>query len=265
VGELWRRGPVPGGEAVLALPADDLAGPGQIELTVTLAGAPGVELPLATTAGGGMAVDLIRPDDDGLRLVYAADMRIYERLNGLPRIRWAGTSEVLTRPDDRLERLASGELDPDTVLLSEGQAGGSGRDGEVSVLTDGPDRMVIEVAAEGDGYLVLADALQDDWSASVDGRGQDLLDADHAGVALALPAGEHRVVLRHTPRGQRTGLLLGLVGVAALVAALVVSRRRRRGHPAPPSDTTPAESPPAAEPGPAPDERDGATPALSPR
>jgi hypothetical protein len=265
VGELWRRAPLAPSEVVLALPADDLAGDGEVELAVTLADAPGVALPLATGADGGLAVDVVRPDDDGLRLAYAADMRIYERLNGLPRIRWAGTSEVLTRRDDRLARLASGELDDDTVLLSEGEPGGSGRPGEVSVVTDGSDELVIEVVAEGDGYLVLADALQDDWSATVDGHGQDLLDADHAGVALALPAGEHRVELRHTPRGQRVGLLLGLVAAATLVATVVVSWRRRRGDTPSPPGATPADLEPVEDPDPEPADRDGATPALSPR
>lgn len=238
--------PLPGylGEQHLgiAVPADDLVDPEDpdapdqdMTLTFEMADADGRAARLATTAYGTIAVDLIRPVDDGLRLAYAGDMRIYERMNALPRIRWAGRAEVETDPNERLRILGEGELDDDTVLLSEPGPLGSGGDGEVDVALDAPTAVRIDVDADGDGYLVVADAMQTDWVATVDGEPAALVAADHAGVAVAVPEGAHTVELRYRPRGQRAGLALsgltalGFVGALA-AERLVKARRARRGE-----------------------------------
>ena len=65
--------------------------------------------------------DLRRPDPAGPGrpgLAYAGDLRIYERTNALPRIHWAGRSVVVEDKDERLDRLASGSVPSDTVVLS---------------------------------------------------------------------------------------------------------------------------------------------------
>jgi hypothetical protein len=49
------------------------------------------------------------------------------------------------------------------------------------------------VKAQGAGYLVLADAIQSDWRVSVDGVRANLVPADHAFVAVAVPKGAHTI------------------------------------------------------------------------
>jgi hypothetical protein len=228
-------------DIVLPVAGDDLAGNGRIEVMVTLHNAPTSALDLAIAPSTGeVAADLVRPGDDGMRLAYADELRIYERLDALPRIRWAGTGAVVEDEDRRLALLASGTVPSDTVVLSEGEDGGSGDDGRVEVVNDG-DFIRLDVRAEGDGYVVVADAIQDDWVATVDGEPADVVPADHAGVAVAVPEGDHQVELQYRPRGQRAGVLLSgatATGLAAVGAAsLALQRRRRRPGTGTGSDT----------------------------
>ena len=211
-----------------AVPADDLSGPGDLQVTFSMVDSGGHALVLATGPDGEPAVDPIRPGDDGLRLAYADDLRIYERTRALPRVRWAGRARVVPDRDDRLRVLAGGLVPDDTVVLSEPGPLGSGEPGAVEVLLDAPTAIDLRVEAEGDGYVVVADALQSDWVATVDGERAELVDADHAGVAVAVPAGEHTVELRYEPRGQRLGMVLSTLTAIALVACAATPWLRRR-------------------------------------
>ena len=69
----------------------------------------------------------------------------------------------------------------------------------MAVRTDDGDHVVADVQASGSGYVVVADEIQDGWSARVDGHPAELRDADHALVAVAVPAGHHTVELSATP------------------------------------------------------------------
>jgi hypothetical protein len=231
-GTLPLRGSISRRDFALPVPAADLAGDDPIDVTISFHSPDGQAVQMAGGPGGGISADLIRPGQDGLKLAYAGDLRIYERTNALPRIHWAGRSVVVEDKDERLDRLASGSVPGDTVVLSEGTAGGSGEDGRIEVLNDG-DFLRMSVDAEGDGYVVVADGMQTDWVATVDGQPAELLDADHAGVAVAVPAGQHVVEIRYEPRGQRAGLAISVLTAAALLAvaavSLVLQWRRRRG------------------------------------
>jgi Bacterial membrane protein YfhO len=222
------RGTLRAGEFVVAIPGDELVGDGGIELAVSLEGAADASLQLASTPDGGLAVDAVRPTDDGLRLAFAGELRVYERTMALPRIRWASRAEVIENEHDRLRRVDSHDTPDDTVVLSEGPSGGSGLPGDVEVVVDDPDQIKVNVDARGDGYLVIADALQDDWVARLDGEGTELVDADYAGVAVAVPAGRHEIVLRAAPRGQTAGVAIGGLTALGLAIVGIMSLRHQR-------------------------------------
>lgn len=218
------------GELVVPLPEADAAD-GSSTVTLSLRDADGAELPVAADAAGDVAFDVVRVSEDGLRLAYADDLLIYERENALPRVRWAARSEVVTEVEDRLEKLAGGELDDDTVMLDRAaDQAGDGSPASVKVTRDADERIELEVDAEGDGFVVVADSLQTDWVAEVDGREVDLLEADHAGVAVAVGQGTHDVVLRNKPRGHPLGALLSGFTALVLLAVVIGERvwRRRR-------------------------------------
>jgi uncharacterized membrane protein YfhO len=135
---------------------------------------------------------------------------------------------VQTDPATRVATLKAG-ISPHTVLLSTAAPGASGESAKVRVTAGDGDTIAATVDAAGAGYLVVADSLQQPgWSATVDGKPVTLLPADHAMVAVPVPAGTHQVRLDYTVPGQRTGALLtgGALMVCVGIGALWWWRRR---------------------------------------
>ncbi|MCL3837900.1 YfhO family protein [Aeromicrobium duanguangcaii] len=184
---------------------------------------------LAATADG-LACGVVRPADDGLRLVHTdAGSVVYERLTSLPRIRWAGESRVVESAPERIDLLKKG-IAPDEVLLDEpGPFVADGSSAHVDPVRDDAGSIEVEVDATGDGYLVVADSIaREGWVATVDGEQVDLLPANHAFAAVPVPEGRHTVELEYRAPGLRQGLAIS--GGAALVTAalFVVPLVRRR-------------------------------------
>jgi hypothetical protein len=170
---------------------------------------------------GTPAVSTVTAVDDGLRLVYDDSSVIYERTSALPRARWASRTVVEPDADRRLSMLGAGTVDRDEVVLDAAGPAADGKPARVTWLEDGTDEMSLRVDADGAGYLVIADAIQASWSVTVDGEPAELVAADHALAAVAVPAGHHTVRLfyrapYHDAGGWISGItalvLLGLVG-----------------------------------------------------
>jgi uncharacterized membrane protein YfhO len=102
----------------------------------------------------------------------------------------------------------------------------------VSVHTDRGGYIAVDVAAQGAGYLVVADAMQQSgWSVTVDGKAAELVPADHAMVAVAVPPGQHRIAFRYDAPRQAVGAVA--TGVALLIIIVLFGwdlRRRRKPH-----------------------------------
>jgi hypothetical protein len=175
------------------------------------------------------------PVADGLRLVFAdPGSIIYQRLDALPRIRWASRAVVIPVATQRVTALEHGVPDDEVVLDHPGPAG-SGAPATVSVLDDSGDTISASVSAEGSGYLVVADAMQQaGWSVTVDGKPASLLPADDAMVAVNVPSGQHRITFRYRAPGQTVGGAVSGIAVLIVIAILGWSRpwRRRSAVPA---------------------------------
>jgi hypothetical protein len=83
-----------------------------------------------------------------------------------------------------------------------------------------PDRTMVEAALSAPGHLVLVDAFDPGWRATIDGQPAALLRANVAFQAVAVPAGNHRVELLYRPRSVFWG---GLATLVAVVIALAVA------------------------------------------
>jgi hypothetical protein len=186
--------------------------------------------------------------DDGLQLVYAGSSVIYQRMNALPRIRWASRAVVEPDQASRIAMLASGSVDANTVVLSnagKGPAAGNAS-AQIRVDNDGTDVITTHVDATAAGYLVVADADQVGWSATVDGAPADLVAADQGVVAVAVPAGAHTVTLRFAAPSIAAGGWIA-AGTAAVILFLVAwewwRERRNRTRPDRPGATRPEQPP----------------------
>ena len=190
-------------------------------------------LPVAGSAARPQ-LQAVRPADDGLDLVFSDGAAIYQRETAYPRFRWADHTQVIEDKTQRLTVLAN-IREPGRVVLDAPGPAADGRPATVALESDSTDAARVKVTASGAGYLVVADAAQIGWEATIDGAPVDLVAADHALVAVPVPAGEHVVELRHTVPGRSTGALASgasLAGLALMAAATPLWRRRRRNAPA---------------------------------
>jgi hypothetical protein len=105
----------------------------------------------------------------------------------------------------RHELLADRTVPASTVVLSERGPRASGQQASIEVVEAAGDTVRATVVAEGDGYLVVADAIQRGWGAEVDGEAAELRAVDHGVAAVAVPAGTDDVRLAYAPRVEKRG------------------------------------------------------------
>jgi hypothetical protein len=214
----------------IAVPGEDIPTSGAMTVSFSESGARG---PLDVSGSGtSAACAAVAPRSDGLKLVFADPGSIvYERLNALPRIRWATNAVVIPSPSARLAALARG-IPSDQVVLDRPGPLGSGQSAAVTVTNDSGNRISAEVNALGGGYLVVADAMQQPgWSVQVDGKAAGLVPADHAMVAVYVPAGHHRVDISYSAPGQVLGFGISLVALMVSVALVAWDVWWRPRHP----------------------------------
>jgi hypothetical protein len=100
--------------------------------------------------------------------------------------------------------------------------------GSTRIVEFRPDRVRLEAELSAPGYVMVVDAYDPGWRATVDGRPAEVLRANVAFRAVAVPAGKHVVEHRYRPRSVTGGLLAsGAALLAALVVAGADARRRR--------------------------------------
>jgi hypothetical protein len=174
------------------------------------------------------ALSAVVAEDDGLRLDFADGAVVYRRLSALPRIRWAGKGVVADDVGERIRMLANG-TDPRTVLLNKPGPAGSGKTADLEIIEDAGDAVRVRVRADGEGYLVVADSIQDGWRAYVDGRPVPIVGAEHAVGAVPVPAGDHLVSLAYRPLAWQRGILISVISLAVLILSAVVGIARREG------------------------------------
>lgn len=97
--------------------------------------------------------------------------------------------------------------------------------GRSRVVSRAADRVRLEAELNDNGYVVLVDAWDPAWRVSVDGRPGDLLRANVAFQAVAVPGGRHVIDLRYQPATLPWGLFLTGLAVAASCFVLWGARR----------------------------------------
>jgi hypothetical protein len=152
-------------------------------------------------------------------------VRVYDIPGALPRALVVGGTRVVPAPRV-IETLLEPGFDPWTeIVVAEGQPAEPSRAGEAHVVGRRADRVVVEVVLDRPGHLLLMDAYDAGWKATVDGTAQPVVRANGIFMGVALEAGRHRVELRYRPRAVLVGLALSVV--TAFVVMGLAARGRR--------------------------------------
>jgi hypothetical protein len=102
--------------------------------------------------------------------------------------------------------------------------------GQSRIVDFRPDRVRLEAELSAPGYVVLVDAHDPGWQATIDGRPAELLRANAAFRAVAVPAGRHVIEHRYRPRSVTSGLAVSGVALLAAGAVAAAEARRRSRH-----------------------------------
>ncbi len=159
-------------------------------------------------------------------LVYRSeDVAVYENLDASPR---AFITHNVKRLDDAdaFKQLESPEPNAE-IYVADGPEFetdvGQGFNERADIVLYEPERVVVDTRLDSDGYLVLTDAWDPDWTVLVDGAPAQMTRADVIFRAVLLNAGSHRVEFLYRPRLFYIGLILSGVGVALLGIAMLVT------------------------------------------
>ena len=104
--------------------------------------------------------------------------------------------------------------------------------GACRIVDRRPDRIEIEARLPAPAYVVLVDAYDPGWLATIDGRPTRVLRANVAFRAVEVPAGVHNIRFLYRPFSVKAGLVVSALAVALGLGYLVARRGRARARPA---------------------------------
>ena len=160
---------------------------------------------------------------------------LYARNAPAPRAQLFGSWTVARSAADALDDVTAPGYDPLSTLVLEQDPGvpsdAAADPGTATYRWDGTQAATIEVHATSPSVLLVRNAYDTGWEATVDGRVTPVLAADSVSIGVAVPAGSHTVRLVYREPWILWGLLGSLVAVVTLVlGALFFGRRERRAR-----------------------------------
>ncbi len=160
------------------------------------------------------------PSDRGrFRRVHSGDVKIYAVEDGRGRAWFTSCVLAVGSPEEALERLADPQVRRRYAVV-EGHLAGTfpctetEASARVTVQAYRAEQVVLQVATDVPGLLVLADTYYPGWEARVDGTPVPILPTNVLFRGVQVPPGEHRVEFTYRPRTWRLGLGLSGLGWA---------------------------------------------------
>jgi len=166
---------------------------------------------------------------------------LYQVAGSEPRVsvvsRWTRVADGV----EALEAIRDGSFDPGRSAVVEGQPGFSaaGQPGELAgsatYRETVPQDVSITASATAPAVVVVRNAWDGGWSATVDGRPAPVLRTDYFLQGVPIPSGTHEIRLTYRDpmigRGVALSALVWLGWLAGVASAVIVGRRRSRTVP----------------------------------
>ena len=160
----------------------------------------------------------IGPFGDGPLQTWA-----YHLNTSLPSVALLGRAEPTESLNDAVKKLVEADFDPrEQAVLAAGSPSLDGPSGEVEIVSDEHEQLVVDVRSEEGGILVTRRSWLPIYRAFVDGEPATVEKVNIQKAGVVVPAGEHRVELS-TDRRPTYGSL-----AAAILACIVLAGLGRR-------------------------------------
>ena len=168
------------------------------------------------------------------RVYVGDDAGVLLNPNAAPRAMLPAAVELAAGERATRDALAAPGFDPlRTVVVERDQPGtaalaGAQPRGEVAIVRERNARVELRATLDRPGLVVLNDNWAEGWTVRVDGRAAVPLRVNDVMRGVVVGAGRHEIAWSYAVPGLRLGVAMSLVGLALLLAGLVVVLVRRR-------------------------------------
>ncbi|MFO7539273.1 MAG: YfhO family protein [Chloroflexota bacterium] len=155
------------------------------------------------------------------RLIYSGDVKIYEKLDLLPRAVLYADWQVWPDETAVYNALRAPDFDPwqTAVVLAPDPPEPAplpppepGTGGSAVIRSYEPEQVIIDVESDGPALLFLSDAHYPGWQAAIDGEETPIYRTNGLFRGVVVPAGSHEVVFTYWPVTYQTGRILTMLG-----------------------------------------------------
>jgi hypothetical protein len=154
---------------------------------------------------------------------------------GATRVRWVPCGRAAADAETAWEMVFRDQVDFRSEAILENVATSqirdcvSSRTGAAAIVSEQPNRMVLQTEAQSPGWLLLSDVWYPGWRAYIDGAEADILRADYLFRAVAVPEGLHKVIFVYRPIWFYSGLVIsGVAWFGLLIYGFWQKRNKKK-------------------------------------
>lgn len=150
-------------------------------------------------------------------------------------LRWYSCALVASDSQDALALVTGSQTDKRFIILENVDTVSSdecvdSEDHHHEIVEWKPDRLVVDVSGNEQGWLFWSETLYPSWQTIIDGKPVDTFSANYLFQAVQVPAGASRVEFLYRPRLFYLGLFLSVVTWIGFAILFVYSRRKYSNH-----------------------------------
>jgi hypothetical protein len=152
--------------------------------------------------------------------------QVYENKNALPRFFLAGNFIQAKNKTQALDLIYERSLDLRKTLILEKSPSLSidkSSVGQVNLLSYAAGKVLFKTSSSGNSLLFFSDNYYPEWKATVDSKSAELLLADYAFRAVAVPKGEHQVEFFYDPKMFRIGFAISIIALLLVTVYVIIS------------------------------------------